>query len=99
LPRSLPSFPTRRSSDLVGLHSHDGGGVGAFNPGVLHDDYGIAHSGDEVHEKVTPVSFGQPYWIANFTFKSMFLQASQCRGHVFRSEEHTSELQSLAYLV
>ena len=61
--------------------------MGAFNPGVVHDDYGVAHSGDEVDEEIIPVSLGQPYWIANLALKSVFSKLSQGRGHMFRGQE------------
>src|SRR5205823_12632867 len=65
-PRPLPSFPTRRSSDLV---------PAAFATRLFHGRFHV--------------------FICSFSN----LQFSHEHGLCNRSEEHTSELQSLAYLV
>src|SRR5205823_10945086 len=95
----LPSFPTRRSSDLAALQGQ------ARVRGRPHDEHAVlraevlAEVGVETHElEITPR-------------RSHELEAihAEHRSHrdlgragdlpLGRSEEHTSELQSLAYLV
>src|SRR5205823_13192147 len=82
-PRDLPSFPTRRSSDLKFLRAGDGAArrvvraMAAFED-VLGEVSERAGVGDDA-------GGAQPLELSMVTFE--------------RSEEHTSELQSLAYLV
>src|SRR5205823_12498971 len=84
-PPDLPSFPTRRSSDLAGL-----GRLVAVKvphpalvllPAQRERVVREAHSAAKLHHPNIVTVFG---W---------------CNFATLRSEEHTSELQSLAYLV
>src|SRR5205823_14451495 len=90
--RDLLSFPTRRSSDLL-VPTHNlvlaaagvvGGGWIAL--GALQTPNVL------VLAAVSAVGFG----MAGYVLNDIWDRAAD-RGH--RSEEHTSELQSLAYLV
>src|SRR5205823_9828568 len=87
----LHSFPTRRSSDLEPGAVH-GVAVAEEPQAVLTVDLGVAAGGVLVLENdgVTPVP-AQGYGPAGVEFAD--------QGRPLRSEEHTSELQSLAYLV
>src|SRR5207248_11067418 len=80
-PRELPSFPTRRSSDLIiGLfHGHQ------MVAPRLHD-----RAGRDSHESEQPLSVVGP---ASRDDQRARHHASLL-GHDERSEEHTSELQS-----
>src|SRR5205823_11046727 len=81
-----PPFPTRRSSDLQLDAGHCAAGRRERRPGPLHFDLATepAHPQAAMPDpRIEP--FAQP-------------QAFQL-GDRTRSEEHTSELQSLAYLV
>src|SRR5205823_8346285 len=91
-PLILPSFPTRRSSDLMvtvidctGIPSMTtdppSGTVVSGNPAIITADFHGA----------TPISL---QWYRLTTDGSAAID-----GATSRSEEHTSELQSLAYLV
>src|SRR5262249_58698297 len=80
-PRALPSFPTRRSSDLHARGLQPGaGGLALLDPAGQFAGAGGATGvdGDECPERTFPASFSK---------------------FVPRSEEHTSELQSLTNLV
>src|SRR5205823_7379851 len=91
----LHSFPTRRSSDLIRTisipNTHDADGVAEFwillspGPKVLGTKF---ITGDEVLRPFTKELEAAAY-------PDTFPEATEVR----RSEEHTSELQSLAYLV
>src|SRR5205823_14089571 len=89
--RALHSFPTRRSSDLSPLPRREVILISDFQrrgweqtPG--RDDVRLPDK-----TVVTPVAVGDPS-SANLSVTPVSLQRT-------RSEEHTSELQSLAYLV
>src|SRR5205823_14796802 len=96
--RDLHSFPTRRSSDLISLQhvykSFDG-------KEVLHDLSIDVERGESV------VIVGGSGTGKSVTLKHIIGLLKPDRGRIFvdgeeinvRSEEHTSELQSLAYLV
>src|SRR5205823_13167910 len=94
-PRVLPSFPTRRSSDLVGRGSVRRVGPierrAVGHPIVVYQilDRGVPAPGVKAVRAV--VQAGMVAVAATGQE-----EAAQDR---FRSEEHTSELQSLAYLV
>src|SRR5205823_13840024 len=83
----LPSFPTRRSSDLA----PPGGSPGFGESTSFFDAYSVASA-------KTATSGGErctvDFW--NLTERDLLLRID---GGPARSEEHTSELQSLAYLV
>jgi hypothetical protein len=46
---------------------------------------------------VIAMNFGQPYGIANFTLKSMLLQAFECRGPILCGQEKVQVFGSPAY--
>src|SRR5205814_9738279 len=86
LPRDLPSFPTRRSSDLS-LSNH------AF-PHRSESKSGL-------HHFLMPLSFSRFFsslMNSCTSLKSMYTDAKRTYA-TLRSEEHTSELQSLRHLV
>src|SRR5690606_42132203 len=95
----LRSFPTRRSSDLVGFH--DGKSTEAYSD-ILNSDYS-----DELvfHGSATPMIYGS--FLNTFHYQRFNLSFNLTykfdywfrRSNVFRSEEHTSELQSRENLV
>src|SRR5205823_8452782 len=80
----LHSFPTRRSSDLLVQYRSVGGSWGS--PVLLE-------SGGPVAEAATPAG---TFVVASGSAVYTLLPRSSTWN---RSEEHTSELQSLAYLV
>src|SRR5205823_14166465 len=98
-PRDLPSFPTRRSSDL----------------GILTSCSPTPATGSRVHRgsavnpraRSTPRQNSRPRSAVVTVLPRLRLPISHLLGRVpppprvgrDRSEEHTSELQSLAYLV
>src|SRR5205823_11981734 len=91
--RYLPSFPTRRSSDLVAhgdvpnpKPAPDGLLAIARWTGVLPAQ--VLFVGDRVEDILAAKAAGAISGLALWS-----------RGDHRRSEEHTSELQSLAYLV
>src|SRR5205823_7749823 len=89
--RVLHSFPTRRSSDL-GLIWASAIASSCVMPGNLAEAEGLSIAGK---------SHG---WDANLCWPKMNLKEYEGRedraiSGRLRSEEHTSELQSLAYLV
>src|SRR5205823_10401064 len=96
--RHLHSFPTRRSSDLA-----------QYSPKVAAACT-AAKDGYKADLNIEPEFFGineRAYMFARFQHKrfswgsavSFLSQAVQEPALYVRSEEHTSELQSLAYLV
>src|SRR5205823_8158534 len=89
--RDLHSFPTRRSSDLGGQPVRAEAALG--EPSQL---VGQANGGVErLASRYQPVRESHPK-----RFVAVDSAAGQDEVHrVARSEEHTSELQSLAYLV
>src|SRR5205823_14800964 len=84
-PRALPSFPTRRSSDLAARcwSSQNPGWPSSSSSSAMRF---LSPSGSKVI--TDPVQLGPD-----------LLELLAQRLVVVRSEEHTSELQSLAYLV
>src|SRR5205823_11363438 len=97
IPQPVPSFPTRRSSDLLG-----GSGVAQVQGSESQKAQGLA----------IPATTRFPLWDASQVSASSksSKRFSQIMQHqplspgithlqLPRSEEHTSELQSLAYLV
>src|SRR5205823_9171655 len=88
--RDLHSFPTRRSSDLDGVW----------------EQHGIPHGQDG---KETGFVFFLLFWLGIalgarllchvFTLSVLYSSWMNSSCKKMRSEEHTSELQSLAYLV
>src|SRR5205823_15044056 len=98
VPRDLHSFPTRRSSDLVAVLTADEGVHAAAMDKVLtrQDWRGKGWSGSVpvqgLHHPQAPVAA-----VARVgAVRRIRCDAGRA---VPRSEEHTSELQSLAYLV
>src|SRR5205823_14072005 len=97
--RDLHSFPTRRSSDLrpsvhaqsIGWRSHHGDAFeqSVVAPPDLHDA-AVAH-----HQMQMQLAFSVVALDANDSNDIIFFMEHRSS----RSEEHTSELQSLAYLV
>src|SRR5205823_14425250 len=96
-PLHLPSFPTRRSSDLL-LALTDDSGMSALPPLLgdepthyAHDECAFDPKETSNHRAVGRHSPGG----------GAFRRGRRDRVHhaIMRSEEHTSELQSLAYLV
>src|SRR5205823_14424815 len=88
---ALHSFPTRRSSDLPEVRGHLG-------PWQLHAAAGAAHLdvGLELAEQhVEGRRVAEPAAQAAEAVDEVRLAEAEAE----RSEEHTSELQSLAYLV
>src|SRR5205823_12538713 len=93
--RHLHSFPTRRSSDLA-LRLHEAAvDAGALLHPHAHEHWHIAfvvaervglHADEELIAR-------RDRWIVRISYRL------RCVEEVGRSEEHTSELQSLAYLV
>src|SRR5205823_12857053 len=79
----LHSFPTRRSSDLSGSTDLI---LGAFHRGMI--------TGDNAWQYFSQIRWQQP-----FLYQSAYNPDSGLNELYKRSEEHTSELQSLAYLV
>src|SRR5205823_9767089 len=89
-PRYLPSFPTRRSSDLFFLGEFRNFSGRCFFTCFcfFFVEFGAADDG---------IGFG--FFLGLFVF-GLDETGSERRDLIFvRSEEHTSELQSLAYLV
>src|SRR5205823_14204346 len=92
--RDLHSFPTRRSSDLIesGRLRSSGG------PEPLHQSHEASAEGTPFPDPVLRV-------IASLVSRRVGDGAEPAAaamtgvGELLRSEEHTSELQSLAYLV
>src|SRR5205823_10001423 len=94
-PRTLPSFPTRRSSDLeesdAVLAGHDHVGEDEVKALPLHQveraRHAVAHRGFMAgHAEGARQGRQRVCVVVNYE-------------EMCRSEEHTSELQSLAYLV
>src|SRR5262249_58674153 len=98
-PPHPPFSPTRRSSDLLvtlacmlGQIGLPGGGFGAsYGPTNITGSSGPLYSGPTLPQGTNPVKEFIP--VARFT--DMLLHP----GQSFRSEEHTSELQSLTNLL
>src|SRR5205823_13040147 len=90
-----PSFPTRRSSDLAPEEKSD--------CGIFAQDYGQAGAIDFFGRRygLPPALSGhQTYFLwGPRNYSGNCLIVLDDKKEVLRSEEHTSELQSLAYLV
>src|SRR5205823_9554118 len=84
--RDLHSFPTRRSSDLTRRYSSVASNHGWSRRSSTAAERTLYQSGSSTHGGTVPLS------------RSACTAASR-RCATARSEEHTSELQSLAYLV
>src|SRR5205823_12637691 len=98
-PLYLHSFPTRRSSDLVLVAAYAGGAlVAGLGGGVAATRLGARRA---VLIGLTLVGLASLGFAFAGGFWSLFAaRLLQGGGSGFtRSEEHTSELQSLAYLV
>src|SRR5205823_13072669 len=92
--RPLHSFPTRRSSDLNGLNSLTA--RGGFRPPTIPSTNPLC----KVHTSSRWSSARSRKGQSRKVTSTLELPASRRkRGSNPRSEEHTSELQSLAYLV
>src|SRR5205823_14790981 len=92
-PQDLPSFPTRRSSDLEGQRALRG---------LAHARHGLARRHVQVREVVVRVGqAGVREGVSRIALDGLVevVDAAADRLFVVRSEEHTSELQSLAYIV
>src|SRR5205823_14255722 len=93
LPRALPSFPTRRSSDLKP----------SLRVALMQCVFAASHARTctvngfrwpEGTSTSDPMRESQPFRVVDGTLESPMNSSTSAR-----SEEHTSELQSLAYLV
>src|SRR5205823_7893378 len=97
--RALPSFPTRRSSDLFSLFL--GLSIQLYLSTLVSDDTPFDRFLGEQNDALTPQQqAGMELFLgkagcARCHAGSELTEASYAE----RSEEHTSELQSLAYLV
>src|SRR5205814_5285822 len=95
-PRDLPSFPTRRSSDLIATPcpTRRSGSKSAFRKSAASARYGNlgAKSGDREGRSLSLV-------LLLDSPDLLLKQRDIARGQCERSEEHTSELQSLRHLV
>src|SRR5205823_14846440 len=97
--RALTSFPTRRSSDLQRVRSGAGSGAGDGSEGPLYNRpatrRGPARPGGGFREAAAHAGLATALWrLARYRRHGVGIRK---KSH--RSEEHTSELQSLAYLV
>src|SRR5205823_8163272 len=95
----LHSFPTRRSSDLLSCGSNDtclgAGPVDAWAMQMGMNGEWQRLTG--LASVTTPTSAGDAFIVPQTLAYDQFLPASGA-VRIQRSEEHTSELQSLAYL-
>src|SRR5205823_12967485 len=92
-PRALHSFPTRRSSDLRGRYFQ-----------ARYSSSNLWNTLDTVEaegEEPVSASHTSPTWrvLTPLMNMSAIVASTSGRRRAYRSEEHTSELQSLAYLV
>src|SRR5205823_12657646 len=90
---TLLSFPTRRSSDLIQDDQ-----VGRF----IFERLQRARAVSRLHDEIAGLAEGESDELAQIAIviRDQDLHAVTSVGSVMvRSEEHTSELQSLAYLV
>src|SRR5205823_14093958 len=90
--RALHSFPTRRSSDLTGSGSL------RKSPERPWARSSASTSARRVGYPAQAASRYAARAPAEGSSRAAYLEAA-CAGYPTRSEEHTSELQSLAYLV
>src|SRR5205823_11603937 len=88
-PRALPSFPTRRSSDLRAEYE------ALVLANTLHE-YAMEVLGDSITDAHALTGDDRARYKA---FTEAWVNEAATRTVPMRSEEHTSELQSLAYLV
>src|SRR5205823_13609748 len=96
--RALPSFPTRRSSDL----NPDGSGLKRLTNAKGYDAEGSYSPNGTQIVFCSNRDGNLELYIMDADGKNVrqLTHAPGCyNGGPFRSEEHTSELQSLAYLV
>src|SRR5205823_14466792 len=93
-PSILRSFPTRRSSDLQKESCHVSVCEGICRGQPRRDGFHLRRCLLQRHARFQPSHDIQPMKVAALDQKS-----SRWRESKERSEEHTSELQSLAYLV
>src|SRR5205814_4991839 len=96
--RDLHSFPTRRSSDL-GTQTGGGEQRVEFAPTPAHDsttatDTNVATETEMINNRPTPDRVD-----ASGISGASSVEIDLGHGDVLRSEEHTSELQSLRHLV
>src|SRR5205823_11390094 len=90
----LDSFPTRRSSDLRGRQAHRrGGGSGQAQRGVGMNAAGWLRRARPLLGTLVEIG------VARGTGDAVTAGFDAIAAVQARSEEHTSELQSLAYLV
>src|SRR5205823_14118202 len=89
--RDLPSFPTRRSSDLVTE-------VAAPTRRFRRLFVGRPMQTGQLEETLLPKTLALPIF-ASDPLSSVAYATESALVVLLRSEEHTSELQSLAYLV
>src|SRR5205814_8584992 len=97
--RALPSFPTRRSSDLIGhtFHAVAGGNIMT----VVPDNAGKRKEYEQQVVKTIFLSNADPKAAADLlriALGARRVAAVPDANAVTRSEEHTSELQSLRHL-
>src|SRR5205823_14601678 len=90
--RDLPSFPTRRSSDLLPTIS-DKPMFAKMSPTSPRGIIPRATASRSIRRSTTPSAH------ACFPTIAAMVRKQACALGGKRSEEHTSELQSLAYLV
>src|SRR5262249_61545052 len=98
-PPHLPSFPTRRSSDLLSVAFNIGRLVGPIVGGAIYVGAGRSvvfaiDAATYVVGALTIASLRMPFR----TTDSDDERADEARRGFLRSEEHTSELQSLTNL-
>src|SRR5205823_14869125 len=98
-PRHRHSFPTRRSSDLAGLLCDDTAAVAIYLE--RHDRVGepfavVIEEQQRVEESVAELVMQRLIGVGDV--EPAFDHAAGDELPGIRSEEHTSELQSLAYL-
>src|SRR5207253_9333341 len=95
LPRALPSFPTRRSSDLA---------IGRWFPAGSSMEEGDVNS-PNAESIIRQILYGNNWFRKEFGMASDEYMLPDCFGFpaslpsILRSEEHTSELQSRGHLV
>src|SRR5205823_13106097 len=97
-PRVLPSFPTRRSSDLPVITTREAETSAIVKTGHTVVIGGLIGETQQAIESGVPILKDVP--LLGYFFRSRSLSRERTEIAIFlRSEEHTSELQSLAYLV
>src|SRR5205823_14063059 len=97
--RDLPSFPTRRSSDLGLIYPHQqviNGADHALCFGLERGD-GLTQDADGHRHDLKRMQDDGDVLNLERRIQPWACERSECGSS--RSEEHTSELQSLAYLV